>query len=79
MAALAYKCVNRSPRKRPAMRDTVQVLSHILKARHNKKHHKRSTSDVVINVGHESDRQNSMNSELRRVESMDSTADSIDV
>ncbi|KAI3825777.1 hypothetical protein L1987_07417 [Smallanthus sonchifolius] len=78
MAALAYKCVNRSPRKRPAMRDTVQVLSHILKARHNKKHHKRSTSDVVITIG-QSDRQNSMNSEHRRVESMDSTADSIDV
>ncbi|KAI3717878.1 hypothetical protein L1987_69785 [Smallanthus sonchifolius] len=78
MAALAYKCVNRSPRKRPAMRDTVQVLSHILKARHSKKHHKRSTSVVVITIG-QSDRQNSMNSEHRRVESMDSTTDSIDV
>ncbi|XP_076948260.1 calcium/calmodulin-regulated receptor-like kinase 1 [Bidens hawaiensis] len=78
MAALAYKCMNRAPRKRPAMRDTVQVLSHILKSRHNRKQHKRSTSDVVINIG-QSDRQNSMNSEHRRVESMDSTADSVDV
>lgn len=78
MAALAYKCVNRSPRKRPAMRDTVQVLSHILKSRHNRKQHKRSTSDVVINIS-QSDRQNSMNSEHRRVESMDSTAESFDV
>ncbi|XP_076903230.1 calcium/calmodulin-regulated receptor-like kinase 1 [Bidens hawaiensis] len=78
MAALAYKCVNRSPRKRPAMRDTVQVLSHILKSRHNRKQHKRSASDVVINIG-QSDRQNSMNSEHRRVESMDSTAESFDV
>ncbi|KAM0043767.1 putative protein kinase RLK-Pelle-LRR-I-2 family [Helianthus debilis subsp. tardiflorus] len=78
MAALAHKCMNRSPRKRPAMRDTVQVLSHILKTRHNKKHHKRSKSDVVITIG-QSDRQSSMNSEHRRVESMDSIADSVDV
>ncbi|MFS7963476.1 putative protein kinase RLK-Pelle-LRR-I-2 family [Helianthus anomalus] len=78
MAALAHKCINRSPRKRPAMRDTVQVLSHILKTRHNKKHHKRSKSDVVITIG-QSDRQSSMNSEHRRVESMDSIADSVDV
>ncbi|KAK9072294.1 hypothetical protein SSX86_008727 [Deinandra increscens subsp. villosa] len=78
MAALAYKCVNRSPRKRPAMRDTVQVLSHILKTRHNKRHHKRSRSDVVITIG-QSDRQNSMNSDHRRTESMDSTTDSVDV
>nr|XP_043606043.1 calcium/calmodulin-regulated receptor-like kinase 1 [Erigeron canadensis] len=78
MAALAYKCVNRSPRKRPAMRDTVQVLSHILKARHNKKHYKRSPSDVAINIV-QTDRQNSMNSGHHRVDSMDSTADSIDV
>lgn len=79
MAALAYKCVHRSPRKRPAMRDTVQVLSHILKTRHHKKHYKRSPSDVAITIG-QSDRQNSMNSQHRRGESMDSsTADSIEV
>ncbi|KAB5521621.1 hypothetical protein DKX38_025940 [Salix brachista] len=44
VAALAYKCVNRAPRKRPSMRDIVQVLSRILKLRHNKKHHKQSLS-----------------------------------
>ncbi|XP_071702196.1 calcium/calmodulin-regulated receptor-like kinase 1 [Rutidosis leptorrhynchoides] len=78
MAALAYKCINRSPRKRPTMRDNVQVLSHILKTRHNKRHYKRSPSDIAITIG-QSNRQNSMNSDLNRVESMDSTADSIDV
>lgn len=75
MAALAYKCVNRSPRKRPAMRDTVQGLSLILKTRHNKKHRKRSPFEVAITID-QSDRQNSMNSEHRRVESMDSITDS---
>ncbi|KAJ6727978.1 hypothetical protein OIU74_006094 [Salix koriyanagi] len=44
VAVLAYKCVNRAPRKRPSMRDIVQVLSRILKLRHNKKHHKKSLS-----------------------------------
>lgn len=83
MAALAYKCVNRAPRKRPSMRDIVQVLSHILKTRHNnKRHHKRSPSEVAIsisiNIG-QSDRQNSMNSEHRRVDSMDSAPDSIEL
>lgn len=78
MAALAHKCINRSPRKRPAMRDTVQVLSHIIKSRHNKKHYKRSPSDIVITIG-QSDRQSSMDSRHRRMESLDSTADSTDV
>ncbi|MBA0728197.1 hypothetical protein Golax_001119 [Gossypium laxum] len=38
VAALAYKCVNRVPKKRPSMRDIVQVLTRILKTRHIKKH-----------------------------------------
>ncbi|CAO2833482.1 unnamed protein product [Amaranthus hypochondriacus] len=37
VATLAYKCVNRAPKKRPSMRDIVQVLSRILKSRHGKK------------------------------------------
>lgn len=37
VATLAYKCVNRVPKKRPSMRDIVQVLSRILKSRHGKK------------------------------------------
>jgi len=38
VAALAYKCVKRVPKKRPSMRGTVQVLTRILKSRHSKKH-----------------------------------------
>ncbi|KAH1032626.1 hypothetical protein J1N35_044800 [Gossypium stocksii] len=38
VAALAYRCVNRVPKKRPSMRDIVQVLTRILKTRHIKKH-----------------------------------------
>ncbi|KAI3688567.1 hypothetical protein L2E82_46218 [Cichorium intybus] len=78
MAALAYKCVTRSPRKRPSMRDNVQVLSHILKTRQSKRHQKRCSSEVAITIG-QSARQNSMNSEHHRAESMDSIADSIEV
>ncbi|CAI9265700.1 unnamed protein product [Lactuca saligna] len=82
VAALAYKCVNRSPRKRPSMRDNVQVLSHILKTIQNKRHQKRrsslSSSEVAITIG-QSTRQNSMNSEHHRAESMDSIPDSVEV
>ncbi|CAN1147185.1 Calcium/calmodulin-regulated receptor-like kinase 1 [Linum perenne] len=38
VAALAYKCINRVPKKRPSMRDIVQVLSRMLKLRHSRKH-----------------------------------------
>ncbi|MBA0752189.1 hypothetical protein Gogos_001050 [Gossypium gossypioides] len=38
VAALAYNCVNRVPKKRPSMRDIVQVLTRILKTRHIKKY-----------------------------------------
>lgn len=50
VAALGYKCINRSPRKRPSMRDIVQVLSRILKLRHNKKHHEKSLSATAGEV-----------------------------
>lgn len=81
VAALAYKCVNRAPKKRPSMRDIVQVLSRILKSRHDRKRHKRSSSataeEVTINVEQPDHR--SPNSGHRRGESMDSTADSCEV
>ncbi|KAF5727990.1 leucine-rich repeat receptor-like serine/threonine-protein kinase [Tripterygium wilfordii] len=50
VAALAYKCIGRSPRKRPSMRDIVQVLSRVVKSRHNKKHHKKSLSATTDEV-----------------------------
>lgn len=80
VAALAYKCVNRIPRKRPSMRDIVQVLSRILKLRHNKNHHNHSLSgtadEVTINMDQLERR--STSTQHRREESMDSAADSCD-
>lgn len=78
VAALAYKCINRVPRKRPAMRDIVQVLARVLKSRHNRKHHKNSLSATTLDeVTIDVDQAESKTpiSEHRREESMDSTAD----
>ncbi|XP_047338269.1 calcium/calmodulin-regulated receptor-like kinase 1 [Impatiens glandulifera] len=53
VASLAYKCVNRAPKKRPSMRDIVQELLRILNTRQGK-HHKNSlsaaSSDITIFV-----------------------------
>ncbi|CAN4102785.1 unnamed protein product [Withania somnifera] len=81
VAALAYNCVSRAPKKRPSMRDSVQVLSRILKSRHERKRHKCTPSataeEVTINVEQLDHR--SPISGHRRVESIDSTADSFEV
>ncbi|RDX86045.1 Calcium/calmodulin-regulated receptor-like kinase 1, partial [Mucuna pruriens] len=53
VAALAYKCINRAPNKRPSMRDIVQVLTRILKSRQHGNHHKDSlsaTDEVFIDA-----------------------------
>ena len=79
VAALAYNCINHSPKKRPLMRDIVQVLSRILTVRQNKKHHRRDSSVAADEVALSIDqlgRPSPMNSEHRRAESMSSTADS---
>ncbi|XP_071736646.1 calcium/calmodulin-regulated receptor-like kinase 1 [Rutidosis leptorrhynchoides] len=82
VATLAYKCINRFPRKRPSMRDIVQALSRIIMIRHNKKHHRRASSaaadEVALNVD-QLGRRSPMNSEHRGFESFDSTADSCEV
>ena len=44
VAALAYKCISRAPRKRPNMRDVVQVLARVVKVRHSRKRQKMSSS-----------------------------------
>ncbi|PSS16241.1 Calcium/calmodulin-regulated receptor-like kinase [Actinidia chinensis var. chinensis] len=77
-AALAYKCVNRAPRKRPSMRDIVQVLSRILKLRHDRKHHRHSsaTPDEVTMDVDESDNRSPF-PEHRQTESADSIADAL--
>lgn len=78
VAVLGYKCVNRVPRKRPSMRDIVQVLTRILKSRHNKKHHHKSlsamTDEVTIDI--DQPETNSQIPDHRREESMESAADS---
>ncbi|KAL4580221.1 hypothetical protein LXL04_016406 [Taraxacum kok-saghyz] len=83
VAALAYKCINRSPKKRPSMRDIVQILSRVLTIRHNKKHHRRDSSvagdEIWLNVD-ELSRRSPVNGEHRRLESVDSsTADPCEV
>ncbi|KDP39031.1 hypothetical protein JCGZ_00788 [Jatropha curcas] len=75
VAALAYKCINRVPRKRPAMRDIVQVLARILKLRHNRRHHKQSLSATAEEVSIDMD-QSEIKTPVsechRREESLDS-------
>ncbi|KAL8144545.1 hypothetical protein V2J09_017577 [Rumex salicifolius] len=76
VSSLAYKCISRSPKMRPSMRDIVQVLTRTLKSRHNtRKHHKKVLSatpeEVTINVGQQ-EAQTPL-SELRR-ESLDSVS-----
>ncbi|KAF2314249.1 hypothetical protein GH714_024492 [Hevea brasiliensis] len=51
VGTLAYKCINRVPKKRPSMRDIVQVLTRIIKLRHNGRHyHRRSLSATADEV-----------------------------
>ncbi|XP_054815868.1 calcium/calmodulin-regulated receptor-like kinase 1 [Prosopis cineraria] len=79
VAGLAYKCINRAPRKRPSMRDVVQVLTRILKTRQSKNRHRKGLSlsttadEVSIDVDHPEARIH------RRDESMDSAPDTYDV
>nr|GMD56177.1 calcium/calmodulin-regulated receptor-like kinase 1 [Ipomoea batatas] len=77
VSALAYSCVNRAPKKRPAMRDIVQVLSRILKSRHNRKHpkHLPATPEEVC-ISMEGVDHKSPTFGLQQVESMDITAES---
>lgn len=44
VATLAYKCVNRVPKRRPSMRDIVHVLSRILKSWDGKKSYSQGIS-----------------------------------
>ncbi|KAA8526923.1 hypothetical protein F0562_008848 [Nyssa sinensis] len=74
MAALAYKCVNRGPRKRPSMRDIVQVLSRMFRKHHT--HSMSATTDEVF-VDLEQPTQWNPVTDHRREESMDSTVDNL--
>lgn len=79
VATLAHKCVNRVARRRPSMRDIVQVLSRVIQSRH-KNGSSTPKADVVI-VNMDQLERRSPVPEHRRVESWDSTAEanSVDV
>ncbi|CAM8896488.1 unnamed protein product [Rhodiola kirilowii] len=77
-ATLAYKCINRFPRKRPSMRDIVQVLSRIIKTRH--KSHKSSMSTATEELSIDIDQNETPAPTIReynhqRNESLDSSVD----
>ncbi|XWS27912.1 hypothetical protein CRYUN_Cryun25bG0020900 [Craigia yunnanensis] len=78
VAALAYKCVNRDPKRRPSMRGIVQVLTRILKTRHSKKHLLSATADEV-SIDREQGETKIQTTEHRRDESMDSTTDTFEM
>ncbi|XP_050219733.1 calcium/calmodulin-regulated receptor-like kinase 1 isoform X2 [Mercurialis annua] len=76
VAALAYKCINRVAKKRPAMRDIVQVLTRVLKLRHNRKHKKSLSAATADEVSIDIDQlevKTPVSDCHRRDESMDST------
>ncbi|KAK8602938.1 hypothetical protein V6N13_085140 [Hibiscus sabdariffa] len=80
IAALAYKCVNCVPKKRPSMRDIVQVLTRILKTRHSKKHQKSQCATVdEVSVDLEQGETKNQITEHHRDESMDSAADTFEM
>lgn len=74
VAALAYKCVNRVPKKRPSMRNTVQLLTRILKSWHSKKHKGTPLSAMPEEVAIDIDRAEGQTPvrQLKREESFDS-------
>lgn len=81
VATLAYRCVNRSPKKRPLMSYAVQTLSRVLKSRYKRKHLRRALTatpeEVTIDMD-EGEAQMPI-SEHRRDESMDSTMADVDL
>lgn len=75
IAALAYKCINSVPKKRPSMRDIVQVLSRILKLNQNRRHHdKKSHSATADEVSIDMDQ-----SETKTPVSPSATADEVSI
>lgn len=82
MAAVAYKCVSRMSRKRPAMRDVVQALIRVVKHNHSRKNHSRrfppgSTEDESVDL-EASDVQSSVSGHQRQ-ESVGSVSELPDV
>lgn len=75
VSAIAHKCIERVPKKRPSMRDIVQVLTRIVKSRHDKKHHRKSlpaTPEEEVAIDVEDDEVKVQPSRHQREESHDS-------
>jgi serine/threonine protein kinase len=82
MAAVAYRCVSRVSRKRPAMRDVVQALTCVLKRCRSRKHHRKRHSQPKgddESVDLEASEVQSSFSGLQREESVGSVSDLPDV
>lgn len=79
VAALAYKCINRTPSKRPSMRDIVQVLTRILKSRHHRNHHKNALSATSIIIDPDQPETKISVTDHHREESVDTAADVYEV
>ncbi|CAL4996518.1 unnamed protein product [Urochloa decumbens] len=82
MAAVAYRCVSRVSRKRPAMRDVAQALTRVLKHSRSRKHHSKMhpqarTDDESVDL--EGSEVQSSFSGLQREESVGSVNDLPDV
>ncbi|KAH0906458.1 hypothetical protein HID58_038285 [Brassica napus] len=78
VAALAYKCISRAPRKRPNMRDVVQVLARVVKVRHSRKRQKMSPSPspclpTVESSGEQTGNRSVRSENYRRDNSMESS------
>ncbi|KAF2561465.1 hypothetical protein F2Q70_00014986 [Brassica cretica] len=78
VAALAYKCISRAPRKRPNMRDVVQVLARVVKVRHSRKRQKMSSSPypclpTVESSGEQTGNRSVRSENYRRDNSMESS------
>ncbi|MCL7025352.1 hypothetical protein MKW94_006056 [Papaver nudicaule] len=78
VAALAYKCVNRLSKKRPAMRDIVQALCGAINVKQRKNTLARGLSntddEVVIEMPSHQTETNTAITELKRQESQNSTS-----
>lgn len=82
MSAVAYRCVSRVSRKRPAMRDVVQALTRVLKRSRSRKHHSNRHPQARADdesVDLEGSEVQSSFSGLQREESVGSVSDLPDV
>ncbi|KAJ4773300.1 Protein kinase superfamily protein [Rhynchospora pubera] len=79
MATIAYKCVNKISRKRPAMRDVVQFLSRVVKMSRSRKRHSKKFSaeegSAELDARSEARSSVSENPNHQRSESVDSVSD----